>query len=121
MSTVAEPSAGTAEFKQLHGTDVPTGTARSATAAPLPSDGGNGVMHMGMEKATESERTLPVSPVLSMHSQWERGDDGTGENGDRQVPLLEGRSSMKDRAGACCTTRMGMLYAIRMEHLVLKK
>ncbi len=50
----------------------------------------NGAMHMGMKKATESDQTLSVSPVLSMHGQWERVDDGTGENGEGRVPLLEG-------------------------------
>ncbi len=96
-SAVAKPSAGTAEFEQVHGMDIPTGTARSRTAVPLPSYGGNGMMHTGMEKATESEWTLSVSPVLSTHSQWERVDDGTGENGDGRVPLLEGdRTQLTD-------------------------
>ncbi len=54
-SAVAEPRAGTAELERVQETDVPMETTGSGTAAPLPSDGGNGVMHMGMEKATESE------------------------------------------------------------------
>ncbi len=71
MSTVAEPSAGTAKFERVHGTDVLTGTARSRTAVPLPSDVGP---------------NAAVSPVWSMHGQWGQ----TGESGERRVPLLEG-------------------------------
>ncbi len=70
-SAVAELNAGTAKFEQVHGTDMPMGTAGSGTAAPLPSDGENRTMHTGMEKVTECDWTLSVSPVLSMHSHWE--------------------------------------------------
>ncbi len=55
VSIVAELNARTAEFEQVRGTDMPMGTAGSRTAAPLPSNGGNGTMHTGMEKATESD------------------------------------------------------------------
>ncbi len=54
-SAVAELQARTAELKQVQKTDVPMGTAGSRTAAPLPSDRGNGMMHAGMEKVAEGE------------------------------------------------------------------
>ncbi len=53
-------------------------------------------MHTGMEKATEGDQTLSVSPVLSMHGHWEQ----TGENREGQVPLLEGdRAQLMDENG----------------------
>ncbi len=78
--------------------DVPMGTAGSRTAASL--DGGNGVTHMGMNKATESDLALSVSPVLFMHGQWKRVDDGTSKDGDWRDPLLEGnRTHLMDGNG----------------------
>ncbi len=86
-SAEAELSAGAAKFEQVPETDMQMGTARSITAVMLPSNGGNGAMHMGMEKAVEGDRTLSVSTVWSMHGQqWGQ----TGENGEGRVPILEG-------------------------------
>ncbi len=80
---VAEPSTRTAEFEQVHGTDVPMGTARRGTAVLLLSDRENRTTHTGMEKVAESDQMLSVSPVWSIDQQW-------GENGEGRVPLLEG-------------------------------
>ncbi len=43
------------------------GTAGSRTAVMLPSDGENGVMHMGMEEVAEGDQSLIVSPVWSAY------------------------------------------------------
>ncbi len=53
VSAEAELSARTAEFERVPGMDVQMGMARSGTAVMLPSDGGNGAIHTGMEKAAE--------------------------------------------------------------------
>ncbi len=69
-SAVAEQSAGTAEVEQVQGMDMLMGMVGSIAAVPLLSDGENGMMHTGMEKAAESKQPLSVCPVLSMHGQW---------------------------------------------------
>ncbi len=84
-SAVAEQRAGTGEIEQVQEKDMPMGMVGSRAAAPLPSDGENGMMHTGTEEATEGEGTLSVSPVLSARGQRRRG-----ENGEGQVLLLEG-------------------------------
>ncbi len=70
MSAVAKPSAGTAEVVQMQAMGMQTGTAENGAAALLPSDGENGMVHTGMEKVTESDQMLSVSPVLLPHGQW---------------------------------------------------
>ncbi len=48
------------------------------------------MVHTGMEKVTESDRTLSVSPVLLLHGQWGRVGDGTEEIASKRVALLNG-------------------------------
>ncbi len=55
---------------------------------------------MGMEKVTECDRMPSVSPVLLPYSQWRKGGDGMGKNGDGRVPLLNGDgTALGDRHG----------------------
>ncbi len=110
--------------------DVQTGMAEDRAAELLPSEGENRMVHMGMEKVTDSDRTLSVSPVLLARGQWGRVGDGTeGTEGER-VPLLEGdgtqlvdmgKPSMHHEAGTCCAISTGMCCAIRMEICVSKR
>ncbi len=53
-STVAEPSAGTAEVERVQEMDMQSRTAENRAAALLPSEGENGMVHMDMEKVAES-------------------------------------------------------------------
>ncbi len=107
-STIVKPSARAAEFEQVQGMDVLMGMAESRTAVPLLSDGENGMVHTGMEKVTESDRMLSVSPILLMHGHWERVDDGMGESEDGRVLLLEGNGTqLTDVNGQILYERLG--------------
>ncbi len=56
--------AGTAENEKEPETSVQTGMAGSGTGVMLPSNGGNGAMHMEAEEVTNNDASLLASQVL---------------------------------------------------------
>ncbi len=104
-SAEAELSARAAENEKELGTGVQMGMARSETEVMLPSGGENGVTHTGAEKVTNNDQSLLASPVWPTYDPHSKQ---TSENGEGQVPILEGDGTrLLDEDGNCIYEEMG--------------
>ncbi len=69
-SAVVKLNARTENVEHTPEADLSMGMAKKGTAATLPSDGENGVVHTDAEDAAEGDRMGSVSPLFDSGGHW---------------------------------------------------